>query len=73
MKRFGRISVMLASAAALAALLGETAFAQGSANIGKHPSISILVNSSPWYAGFEMEAQAGLSSLSRPRRRNLHQ
>jgi multiple sugar transport system substrate-binding protein len=46
-----RISAALASAAALA-LLSGTALAQG-ANVGKQPQITILINSSPWYAGFE--------------------
>jgi multiple sugar transport system substrate-binding protein len=53
MKPFWRASAILASAAAMAALFSGTAFAQGGTNVGRHPQISILINSSPWYTGFE--------------------
>jgi multiple sugar transport system substrate-binding protein len=53
MKRFWRTPATIAAAAMTVALLGETALAQGTANVGKHPQISILINASPWYAGFE--------------------
>ena len=44
----------LACAATMAGILGGTALAQqGGASVGKHPQISILINSSPWYGGFE--------------------
>jgi multiple sugar transport system substrate-binding protein len=52
MKPFWRTLAALFSAA-VAALASGTAAAQGGASVSKHPPISILINSSPWYAGFE--------------------
>ncbi|HEX2556297.1 MAG TPA: extracellular solute-binding protein [Microvirga sp.] len=49
-----RITATALASATLATLTAGTALAQqGAAAIGKHPPISILINSSPWYAGFE--------------------
>jgi multiple sugar transport system substrate-binding protein len=52
MRTLSRIGSALI-ATALAASAAGTASAQTSLDVGKHPPITILINSSPWYAGFE--------------------
>lgn len=45
--------MLLASVLAGATLLPMTAGAQSFLDVGEQPEITILINSSPWYAGFE--------------------
>jgi multiple sugar transport system substrate-binding protein len=52
MRSLLRIGPALLAAAIVAAIAG-TASAQTSPDVGKHPPITILINASPWYAGFE--------------------
>jgi multiple sugar transport system substrate-binding protein len=50
-------TVMLAAVAIAAALSGAGASAQSFLDVGKQPPITILINSSPWYGGFEKVVQ----------------
>ena len=50
-------NAMLAAAVLSAALPGGGAFAQAFLDVGKQPPITILINSSPWYGGFEKVVQ----------------
>jgi multiple sugar transport system substrate-binding protein len=53
-----RRTAMLATAMSIAAAFAgqQSADAQSPVDVGKQPSITILINSSPWYAGFEKVA-----------------
>ena len=54
MKRFTRALAAFAGCALLALSAAHSAGAQQPfADVGKQPPITILINSSPWYAGFE--------------------
>ncbi len=55
-KKVSRRAAWGLSAALAAFALGGAALAQ-TTSVGKHPPISILINSSPWYAGFEKVVQ----------------
>src|SRR5215216_448910 len=48
---------MLAAFALAAALPSVGASAQSFVDVGKQPPITILINSSPWYGGFEKVVQ----------------
>jgi multiple sugar transport system substrate-binding protein len=48
---------LLAAAAIAAAVSATGASAQSFLDVGKQPPITILINSSPWYGGFEKVVQ----------------
>jgi multiple sugar transport system substrate-binding protein len=57
--------VVATLAAVLAVAIASTAaLAQSPVDVGKHPPITILINSSPWYGGFEKVVQSSSTRVA---------